>query len=293
MRAEWDERARENAYHYIASGHDEWSEEDFHRSGVESVRSMVLDDIEAIAGGRDPKAMTALEIGCGAGRMTGPLSDVFGEVHGVDVSGEMIAKARERLAGRPNVHLHHTDGVDLSALGDTQLDFAMSFVVFQHIPDIQVIRGYVAQVAERLRPGGLFKFQAQGSPIVEAMVKDTWTGARFSGLDAVRAARTHKLRIEKFSGVGEQYFWLWMRKDPNRGPDADPIEYELLEAETEALDSALKKLGKDLLDLRWWSDRKVEELRAHIRNLYGSWAYRIGRRAGAAPEPIREEEPPK
>ena len=155
MRAEWDQRARENAYHYIASGHDEWSEEDFHASGVESVRSMVLDDIQAVAGDRDPKTMTVLEIGCGAGRMTRPLAEVFGEVHGVDVSGEMIAKARARLSGFPNARLHHTDGVDLSALGDAQLDFAMSFVVFQHIPDIEVIRGYVAQVAERLKPPSL------------------------------------------------------------------------------------------------------------------------------------------
>ena len=291
MRADWDQRARENAYHYIASGHEEWSEEDFNESGRDSVHGMVVKDLDAIAGDRDPKTMTVLEIGCGAGRMTRHLADVFGEVHGVDVSGEMIAKARERLAGLDNVHLHHTNGVDLSALGETQIDFAMSFVVFQHIPDIEVIRGYVKQVAERLKPGALFKFQAQGSPLVEAMVRDTWTGARFSALDAVRAARTHKLRIEKYEGVGEQYFWLAMRKTPDRTPDPEPIETELLEAETEALDQALKKLGKDMLDLRWWSENKVEELRSHIRDLYGSWAYRLGRRAGAAPEPIQEREP--
>ena len=109
MQAEWDQRARQNAYHFIASGHDDWSEEDFDQSGRDSVQSMVVDDLETIARDRDPKTMTALEIGCGAGRMTRHLAEIFGEVHAVDVSGEMIAKARERLAGLDNVRLHHTD----------------------------------------------------------------------------------------------------------------------------------------------------------------------------------------
>lgn len=291
MQAEWDRRARENAYHYIASDHDEWSEEDFDRSGRESVQGVVVEDLDRIAGGRDPKTMTALEIGCGAGRMTRALAEIFGQVHAVDVSGEMIEKARARLADLDNVHLHHTNGVDLTALGDAEIDFAMSFVVFQHIPELDVIRGYITEVARRLRPGGLFKFQAQGSPAVESMVRDTWTGARFSGLEAVRSARANQLRIERFSGVGEQYFWLWMRKNSTPASGPDPIELELLEAESEILNEALTKLGRDLLDLRWWSDRKLEELRAHIRKLYGSWAYRLGRRARLAPEPIEERDP--
>jgi len=34
--------------------------------------------------------MRVLEIGCGAGRLTRALAKLFGEVHGVDVSGEMV-----------------------------------------------------------------------------------------------------------------------------------------------------------------------------------------------------------
>lgn len=336
MRVAWDRRARENACHFIASAQESWSEEDFEHSGRESVQHHVVDDLERIVSGRDPKTMTVLEIGCGAGRMTRPLAEVFGHVHGVDVSGEMIAQARERLAGLDNVRLHHTNGLDLSVLGDTPLDFAMSFIVFQHIPDIEVIHGYIRQVAERLRPGALFKFQAQGSPVVETVARDTWHGARFSALDAIHAARENQLRIEAFEGVGEQYFWLSMRKEPGRGLEPDEVDYALLEAESKVLNAALTDVGGDLRDLRiwveehdaelekaradlhnlerrseeqakgWnaeaerlrsdlralrdWSDDKTEELRAHIRELYSSWAYRIGRRLGLAPEPIQEKD---
>lgn len=356
MRAEWDQRARENAYHYVASSNDMWSEEDFDRSGRESVEHTVVDDFQRIAGSRDPKTMTMLEIGCGVGRMTKRLSDIFGEVHAVDVSGEMIAKAKERLTGRDNVHLYLTDGVDLAAIGNVELDFALSYIVFQHIPDVEVIRGYIRQVAERLRPGALFKFQVQGSPNVELADRDTWTGARLPALDAVRLARECQLRIEAFEGVGEHYFWLWMRKDTTRGTEMDAVEADLLEAESESTNAALIRLGRQMIEqrhcsdkqaeelcravdrieqlsgevreiqrradeageaLRKWmgqtaerteglegelqearvrfrdllqrSDQKADELRAHLNGLYGSWAYRIGRRLGLAPQPIQEK----
>src|SRR5690606_41993437 len=72
------------------------------------------------------------------------------------------------------------DGVSLAEVGDIELDFALSYIVFQHIPDIEVIHGYIRQVAERLQPGALFKFQVQGSPAVETMDRDTWSGDRKS-----------------------------------------------------------------------------------------------------------------
>ena len=261
MRAEWDQRARENAYHYVASDLSSDSEEEFDHSGSLSTEHAVVDDLERIAAGLDPKAMTVLEIGCGAGRMPSHLAQIFGHVHALDVSGEMIAQARRRLAGVTNVSFYHTDGLGLSDIGDVELDFALSYIVFQHIPDIEVICGYIGQVAEKLRPGALFKFQVQGSPAVETMDRDTWTGVRFSAVDAVRAARANLLCIEAFEGAGEHYFWLSMRRDPGRGIETDPLEQALLAAEAEALNAALATAGGDLRALRRWSDEKLEESR--------------------------------
>jgi len=306
MRQEWDERARENAYHYVASSREKWSEEEFDRSGFASTEHVVIADLARIAGERNPKEMTVLEIGCGAGRMTRPLAEIFGHVHAVDVSGEMLARARARLAHIENVSWTHTNGVDLAALGDAQLDFALSYIVFQHIPDIEVIRGYIREVAVRLKPGALFKFQAQGGRAAATTPNDTWSGARFSALDAVRAARENGMRIEAFEGVGEQYFWVTMRKAPHREPMPEieqellEVEYALLEAEQSSLgeaqallEAAHTSLEAEFVALRRSSDDKAEELRAHIRLIYGSWAYRIGRRLGLAPPMIRERDPGK
>ena len=45
-----------------------------------------------------------------------PMSRHFGEIHGVDVSDEMIARARENLRGMPHAHPHATSGCDLVAV---------------------------------------------------------------------------------------------------------------------------------------------------------------------------------
>src|SRR5258706_8267518 len=90
MREDWDQRARDNAFHFIADGKVSRSEGDFYESGRLTVEGDILSDLGNICQGRDPKQMRVLEVGCGAGRVTHALAQVFGEVHAVDVSGEMI-----------------------------------------------------------------------------------------------------------------------------------------------------------------------------------------------------------
>ena len=147
--------------------------------------------------------------------MTRALAGIFGEVHGVDVSGEMIARGRQLLAGVPNVHLHRNSGVDLLVLGDLRFDFAFSFIVFQHIPSQAIIGNYIREVQRVLRPGSLFKFQVQGSSQVIACEEDTWIGAPISPPLAVELAERNGFELLRSEGAEEQYFWLWYLK-PSR-----------------------------------------------------------------------------
>src|SRR5713101_2323510 len=106
MQRDWDERARENARYYVATGKEEWTDEEFFASGRQTVKEEILTDMINICQGKDPGAMRVLEIGCGAGRITRALSGLFGEVHAVDVSGEMVNKARAALADRKNAFVY-------------------------------------------------------------------------------------------------------------------------------------------------------------------------------------------
>jgi SAM-dependent methyltransferase len=212
MRDDWDARARENAFYYIASSRDDWTNDEFFASGEESVRVLAGEDLDAICRGKSPAKMRMLEIGCGAGRMTRAFSKIFGEVHGVDVSGEMVAKARRLLADRLNAFVHHNSGSDLRVLGDLKLDFAFSFIVFQHIPSKEVVENYVRETARRLKAGGVFKFQIQGAATAEGQEADTWVGVSYSPAEAQAMVERCGLRIDKTDGEGTQYFWLWCSK---------------------------------------------------------------------------------
>jgi 2-polyprenyl-3-methyl-5-hydroxy-6-metoxy-1,4-benzoquinol methylase len=124
MKQDWDERARSNAMHFIASGETQWEEERFFESGEANVRNSVTNELDLISRGHEPSELSMLEIGCGIGRMTRHLAQIFGEVYAVDVSGEMIQQAHIKLGDLSNVHLYETSGSDLAPLGDQTMDFA-------------------------------------------------------------------------------------------------------------------------------------------------------------------------
>ena len=223
MRQDWDERARQNARYYVASGREQWTDEEYFRSGEINVEREILTDMGNVCQGRDPKRMRVLEIGCGTGRITRALARHFGEVYAVDISAEMVRQARQALRGSRNVHVFQNNGRDLRVLRRDgvagildrvglgpalQFDFAFSYIVFQHIPSYEVIESYVREVHRLLRPGALFKFQVQGHSGEEEQ-RDSWLGVAFSEEQARAMAERCGFEMRYDHGAGEQYYWLW------------------------------------------------------------------------------------
>jgi cyclopropane fatty-acyl-phospholipid synthase-like methyltransferase len=209
MRRDWDARAKENARYYVATGRTDWTDEEFFASGEKTVSEEILTDMTNICQGKDPSAMRVLEIGCGAGRLTRALSKVFGEVHAVDISAEMIAEARKALADRPNAHVYHNNGCDLTVIPPLEFDFAFSAIVFQHIPSREVIESYVREVHRLLRTGALFKFCVQGYSGMDSSPDDTWLGVSFSKEQAVAMAHRAGFEPRYSHGAETQYFYQW------------------------------------------------------------------------------------
>src|SRR5947208_3020563 len=151
MRDEWNERARDDAYYYVAFGGKGQQDDEFFATASDVVRGLELElkRLPAVA----PDARRGLEIGCGPGRLMRPMSRHFGEIHGVDVSDEMIRLARANLSEIPHVQAHHTSGSDLSLFPDNYFDFVYSYAVFQHIPSREVVVNYIAEAARVLKRG--------------------------------------------------------------------------------------------------------------------------------------------
>ncbi|MFN7544206.1 MAG: methyltransferase domain-containing protein [Acidobacteriota bacterium] len=212
MREDWDARARENAKHYVQTAQTDWTDEEFYASGEQTVAEEIKTDMTNICQGKDPKQMRVLEIGCGAGRVTRALANLFGEVYAVDVSGEMIEQARHGLRHHPSAHVFQNNGKDLGVIPDLGFDFAFSTIVFQHIPSKEVIENYVREVHRLLRPGALFKFQVQGYTGVDHNPDDTWVGVSYSDEEARDLGERCGFEPRYRHGAGEQYFWLWFFK---------------------------------------------------------------------------------
>ncbi len=212
MRADWDRRAREDARYYVAFGRRDQQEAEFQATAADVVRS--LDgEIRRLGRPREVARLRALEIGCGPGRLMAPMCARFAELHGVDISEEMIRLARERLRDTPNAHPQVNSGADLGAFGDGSFDFVYSYAVFQHIPEREVVFSYLREARRVLKAGGLLRCQINGLP-PGGGAYDTWHGVRIGAEEVESFALAEDMQLLALEGAGTQYMWATMRKRP-------------------------------------------------------------------------------
>jgi SAM-dependent methyltransferase len=205
MREDWNQRASEDAYYYVAFGRREQDDDEFFATAADVVRGLTAELKRLKA--RD----AALEIGCGPGRLMRPMSRHFTEIHGVDVSDEMVRLARERLRGVTHAHPQVTAKSDLAMFPDAKFDFVYSYAVFQHIPSRDVVFSYLREAWRVLKPGGVIRCQLNGLPQT-AKQYDTWSGVRISPDEVREFARAQGFQLLALEDIWTQYMWVTMRK---------------------------------------------------------------------------------
>ncbi len=132
-----------------------WDEAEFYETGVE-----VVDDLESRLGQLDIQlgGDTAIDFGCGVGRLTFPLSRHFKTCYGIDIAQRMVDFANERLSRGPKCRFVVNEGARLEHFEDASVDFAYSAIAFQHISPRYTLE-YLRDFDRVLKPGGLFVFQ--------------------------------------------------------------------------------------------------------------------------------------
>ena len=221
MRDDWNRRAREDAHYYAGFGGRGQSEAEF-LSSASCVIEKLEPELARLPANANRRAWRALEIGCGPGRLMLPLSRNVGEIHGVDVSGEMVALARERLAHIPHAHVHLTDGAGLPQFADESFDFIYSYAVFQHIPDREIVLDYLRYIRRVLKPEGIFRGQFNDLPYYSDETPNTWTGCRFSSGEIRAFTQENELDLLDLSGRDTQYLWTTWRKR-GAGESSSPL----------------------------------------------------------------------
>ena len=218
-RAYWDEAARTDTYWHIATSSDGDAELFY------AVGAAETDALLALCGIVPDEGKSVLEIGCGAGRMTRRLAELFGQVIALDVSEEMIKRAREALADRHNIGFVRGNGIDLSGVADQSVDLVFSYITLQHVPTVEGQLSYVRETARVLRPGGQAALQVRANGLAPVALdlaghllhalqgrhtfRREWRGARVPEADLLTAARCRGARV-RLIHHGIRHTWLVM-----------------------------------------------------------------------------------
>ncbi len=157
----WERFAAEDPYRYILTTLKTADAQEFWNSGRRTVELELLKLIKA----QSLRTFTALELGCGIGRLLFPIAHHFQEAVGVDIAEGMVRRARAFAVdnGIRNVALAAVSGPEdlLQKAGGYagKIDFVYSLLVLQHISDFRVIEGYLHVVSILLEENGVAYLQ--------------------------------------------------------------------------------------------------------------------------------------
>jgi ubiquinone/menaquinone biosynthesis C-methylase UbiE len=150
----WDEKARENPYWYVSSAgpYEGRNLAEFWASG-----SKIWNDLKSASGYAPKRTDAVVEIGCGVGRLTRAIAPEVGQVFAFDLSAEMLTIARKSVEAA-NASFQQAKTPALAEIADNSIDAFVAYCVFQHLPDLEVLREYLKTAARVLKPGGTLVF---------------------------------------------------------------------------------------------------------------------------------------
>lgn len=159
IRKYWDSHAERDPLWAVLSeatkSGGRWDVERFFETGVSEIASVFYQlDSRRI----DVARGSALDFGCGVGRLTQALAPSFDRVVGVDISTRMLALAEDFNAFPSRVSYVANPHEDLHVFDDRSFDFIISNIVLQHVPPALALT-YVGEFFRLLRRGGILVFQ--------------------------------------------------------------------------------------------------------------------------------------
>jgi SAM-dependent methyltransferase len=175
----WDRQARADPMWAIltdpAKAGGRWDVDEFFATGTHEVGIFMA---QAAAWGAPRSRRSALDFGCGIGRLTQALAEHFDHVYGVDISPKMIELAgmhnrRNRHAARCE-YMCNPSG-DLSHFADASIDMIYSWITLQHLRPRDA-RRYMFEFLRVLAPGGLLLLQYPSKPISPWFRLARWKG---------------------------------------------------------------------------------------------------------------------
>ncbi len=160
LKQDWENLAQIDPLYSILSvpekKFNKWELKEFFLTGEKEINK-ILDIASHLD--YDKKNESALDFGCGVGRLTKALSSHFETCYGLDISDTMIKNAKSYHKDLPNCKFLVNDKDNLKIFADDFFDFIYTNIVLQHIPDSILIKSYISEFVRVLKIGGILIFQ--------------------------------------------------------------------------------------------------------------------------------------
>lgn len=156
----WDDLAKVDPLWAILSEpekqHGNWEVEKFFETGNKEIQD-ILNTADMLG---YPKAKnSALDFGCGVGRLTRALSKHFDSCTGIDIAENMIHQAKELNKNNTACTFLLNSESNLKIIKDGEFDFIYTNIVLQHISCKKVIFSYIRDFMRVIKQDGLLVFQ--------------------------------------------------------------------------------------------------------------------------------------
>jgi SAM-dependent methyltransferase len=155
VKSVWERLGRDDPMWAVLTEREEWDEGEFFATGERELDVMMVQlDSLGLEIGRG----SALDFGCGLGRLTRALGERFERAVGVDIAESMIESARSLNRACANCDFRLSADPDLRSYGSESFDLVLSRITLQHMPP-DLARGYVAEFLRVVAGDGAVVFQ--------------------------------------------------------------------------------------------------------------------------------------
>ena len=152
-------------------------------------------------------SLRVLDIGSGLGRILVPMSELFKEAIGVEISPKMIQLSKSHIK-RDNCKVLLNKGDDLSMFEDNYFDFCYSVLVFQHFPNKSIAQNYMKEISRVLKPSSFFRMWNDDTLPEQYIANNTWCGVKYSRRDIEDFCKNSNFNLVKEEGKGTTYYIL-------------------------------------------------------------------------------------
>ncbi|MBI2020930.1 methyltransferase domain-containing protein [Candidatus Giovannonibacteria bacterium] len=205
----WNKLAEKNARYYVntktLSGKDV-SEFELRETGLSDYKKYIEEDklLFQILNSKT----SALEIGCGLGRMTEFFPKHFVSVAAIDISDAMLTSAKKRVADQ-RINYQISDGQSIPFKSNS-FDLAFSYQALRHVPQKKALANYFKELYRTLNTGGIAKLHLRTGM---GPYKWHWAyGVSLSPREAKQMAEAVGFKFIKHEIEDPKSLWIWLKK---------------------------------------------------------------------------------